>query len=98
MELQHLADQLISRINGHLGRATVTRLRFVQTCAGRAGRPHAAPRAKPAGAPPSRARYAARDPLKDALAGWAPLVGRARREPKRADGESRRPDGHKLAY
>ncbi len=30
MELQHLAPQLIDRINRHLGRITVTRLRFVQ--------------------------------------------------------------------
>lgn len=30
MELQHLAPELIRRINGHLGRATVERLRFVQ--------------------------------------------------------------------
>lgn len=30
MELQHLAPQLIDRINRHLGRVTVTRLRFVQ--------------------------------------------------------------------
>lgn len=30
MELQHLAPELVSRINGHLGRVTVERLRFVQ--------------------------------------------------------------------
>ena len=30
LELQHLSDQLIARINGHLGRIAVTRLRFVQ--------------------------------------------------------------------
>ena len=30
MELQHLAPELIGRINGHLGRVTVERLRFVQ--------------------------------------------------------------------
>ena len=30
MELQHLADPLIERINGHLGRPVVQRLRFVQ--------------------------------------------------------------------
>ena len=30
MELQHLATSLIDRINAHLGRVTVTRLRFVQ--------------------------------------------------------------------
>ena len=30
MELTHLAPQLIARINAHLGRVTVERLRFVQ--------------------------------------------------------------------
>jgi hypothetical protein len=30
LELQHLAPQLIERINRHLGRVAVTRLRFVQ--------------------------------------------------------------------
>jgi hypothetical protein len=30
LELQHLSDQLIARINGHVGRVAVTRLRFVQ--------------------------------------------------------------------
>ena len=30
MELQHMSDELIARINGHLGRAAVARLRFVQ--------------------------------------------------------------------
>ena len=33
MELQHLSEQLIERINIHLGRVTVTRLRFVQDIA-----------------------------------------------------------------
>lgn len=33
MELQHLAPQLVARINGHLGRNAVTRLRFVQDAA-----------------------------------------------------------------
>ncbi len=33
MELQHLSDVLIGRINGHLGRITVRRLRFVQGAA-----------------------------------------------------------------
>src|ERR1700722_19743175 len=30
LELQHLSEQLIGRINGHLGRVAVTRLRFMQ--------------------------------------------------------------------
>lgn len=33
MELQHLAGELIARINTHLGASTVKRLRFVQTLA-----------------------------------------------------------------
>jgi hypothetical protein len=33
MELQHLADQLIGRINTHMGNVTVTRLRFIQDVA-----------------------------------------------------------------
>ena len=31
MELQHVAPALIERVNAHLGRAAVTRLRFVQS-------------------------------------------------------------------
>jgi hypothetical protein len=34
MELAHLGPQLIARINGHLGKVTVERLRFVQQAAG----------------------------------------------------------------
>ncbi|MCW3476999.1 DUF721 domain-containing protein [Limobrevibacterium gyesilva] len=30
MELQHLSEQLIGRINAHLGKIAVTRLRFIQ--------------------------------------------------------------------
>lgn len=48
MELQHLAPELIGRINGQLGRAVVERLRFVQQARAGAPRP-AAPR--PASAP-----------------------------------------------
>ena len=43
MELQHLAPELIARSNGHLGRAVVERLRFVQQAVG-------APRARPGAA------------------------------------------------
>lgn len=46
MELQHLAPELIARINGQLGRTVVERLRFVQQ-APAGGRP-----AAPAAAPP----------------------------------------------
>src|SRR5579875_3423604 len=34
LELQHLAGELMARINANLGRVTVTRLRFVQDPAG----------------------------------------------------------------
>ena len=37
MELQHVADMLIQRINTHAGAAVVERLRFVQEPVGRAG-------------------------------------------------------------
>jgi hypothetical protein len=44
MELTHLAPQLIARINAHLGRQAVERLRFVQQTAGPApARPRPAP-------------------------------------------------------
>jgi len=49
MELQHLAPQLIARINGHLGRAAVARLRFVQDAA--RPLPAAAPAPTPAPQP-----------------------------------------------
>jgi len=45
MELQHLAPELVARINGHLGRAAVERLRFVQQAL--PGRPKPAPPARP---------------------------------------------------
>jgi hypothetical protein len=48
MELQHLAPELIARINGHLGRAAVERLRFVQQAAGGPRARTAAPAAHPA--------------------------------------------------
>jgi hypothetical protein len=50
MELQHLAPELIARINGHLGRVTVERLRFVQQ-APAGGRRLAAPAPPPAPLP-----------------------------------------------
>ncbi len=49
MELTHLAPQLIGRINAHLGRVAVERLRFVQQPGGGPARPRraAAPAALP---------------------------------------------------
>ncbi len=66
MELQHLSEELMARINGHLGRVAVTRLRFIQDV----------PPVLPAAPPPRpQAREAARravqslpeGPLRDAL-------------------------------
>jgi hypothetical protein len=75
MELAHLSDQLSARINGHVGRQTVTRLRFVQTIQPALAQPRVA-------APPpqdvARAAAAVADmpdgPLKDALASLGALV------------------------
>jgi hypothetical protein len=56
MELTHLAPQLISRINAHLGKPMVERLRFVQQAASAA--PAAAPRPAPAPPLPDRVEAA----------------------------------------
>jgi len=72
LELQHLQEQLMSRINGHLGRVAVTRLRFVQDM----GAPRAPPpRPRPAPEPDASAAVATvpPGPLHDALEG----LGRA---------------------
>ena len=74
LELQHVATQVIERINTHVGRALVQRLRFVQEPALRptSGRPPTRPPAEPVpveGLPDG--------PLRDALAA---LGGAIRRE------------------
>ncbi len=79
MELQHLAPELVGRINAHLGRAAVERLRFVQQAP--AGAPAARPRPKPVTLPPElEARIAAmpEGELRDALAKLALGVYRKR--------------------
>jgi hypothetical protein len=48
MELQHLSTQLIERINAHLGRVVVERLRFVQDFAAAATPPRPRPSPSPA--------------------------------------------------
>lgn len=74
MELQHLSNELIGRINRHLGAQTVHRVRFTQTLA-----PRAVPPAKPRPTPAvERAVDEAvaglpQGPLRDALA----ALGRA---------------------
>jgi len=73
MELQHLSGELMARINGHLGRVAVTRLRFIQDV----------PAPPPARPPPRpQAREAARravaelpeGPLRDALEALGRMV------------------------
>ena len=65
LELQHLSGQLIERINGHLGRVAVQRLRFVQIAAPAApARPSRATRAALA---PVAVEGIADGPLRDAL-------------------------------
>jgi hypothetical protein len=57
MELTHLAPQIIQRINAHLGRAAVERLRFVQLPPAGATTPRrVAPAPAPELPPPVRAR------------------------------------------
>lgn len=77
LELQHLAPQLIERINRHLGKVAVTRLRFIQD----APQPSTAPRPpRPAAVAKARAAVAGlpAGDLRDALEklGRAVLAGR----------------------
>jgi hypothetical protein len=68
LELQHLSVQLLERINTHLGRLAVTRLRFTQDFAASAPPPAAAPPPRPAREAASRAVSALPEgPLRDAL-------------------------------
>jgi hypothetical protein len=82
MELQHLAPELIARINGHAGRVTVERLRFVQRSAGSPqGLPAASARARTEPLPPPVAERLAALPagdLREALENLARGVYRNR--------------------
>jgi hypothetical protein len=91
MELQHLADEVLARINRHLGSQTVTRLRFVQDAL--------PPTPKPAPPMPSPEAVAAAEkaaaavppgPLRDALAalGRAVLTPRSPRQPPSPGGRT----------
>ncbi|MBV9783266.1 MAG: DUF721 domain-containing protein [Acidisphaera sp.] len=75
LELQHLADALIGRINTHLGRHLVQRLRFVQEAPTPAGKPVSAraPRPEVAQAAEDRVSGLPQGELRDALA----ALGRA---------------------
>ena len=81
LELAHLAEELRGRINGHLGRAAVAKLRFVQTAPVRASASAPPIQSPESGADPAgraRAEQALADlppgPLRDALAGLGALV------------------------
>ncbi|MGX9963559.1 DUF721 domain-containing protein [Roseomonas sp. F4] len=79
MELQHLATELIGRINAHLGRTAVERLRFVQQAPAGAVPPR--PRPKPVVLPEGVEARLAEMPageLRDALAKLALGVYRKR--------------------
>ncbi len=86
MELAHLSDELRGRINAHLGRQTVLRLRFVQTLPTPLA---AAPTAAPPPRAAARAAKAVADlpdgPLKEALAALGALVLGARPDQKSTD-------------
>ena len=76
LELQHMSGELAARINGHVGRVVVERLRFVQEAlpgpAPLASRPANEPPPEPiAGLPPG--------PLNDALARLGQAIGRPTR-------------------
>ena len=75
MELQHMSGPLMARINGHLGRIAVERLRFLQDPA---PQPAAAAPA-PDVAPPALPGVPA-GPLHDALASLGQAVERAARQ------------------
>ena len=75
MELQHMAGPLMARINGHLGKVVVERLRFVQDEAARAA-PTAIPRPKE---PPAPIAGVPPGPLHDALASLGQAVQLAAR-------------------
>jgi hypothetical protein len=80
MELQHLAPQLISRVNTAMGQGLVQRLRFVQGTVKPPPRP--APKPKPVGLPErvTASIEAVADPdLREALARLAQGVYRGRR-------------------
>ena len=74
LELQHLSEQVLARVNGHLGRIAVRRLRFVQDPAPQpepppAAAPSVARRIELPGIPPG--------PLRDALMALGQRVSEA---------------------
>ena len=72
LELQHLSEEVLARVNGHLGRVVVRRLRFVQD-------PAPTPAAPPAAPPPAMKRIELPGippgPLHDALVALGRRIG-----------------------
>lgn len=77
MELQHMQAELLARINGHLGRVVVQRLRFVQDAP---PGPSPARRSAARSRPPVRVPGVPPGPLHDALAALGQAVA-ARDDP-----------------
>jgi len=65
--LQHLSEQLIGRINGHLGRVAVTRLRFMQELRPSAIAPPSPPRPRAVAAAKAAVAALPAGELRDAL-------------------------------
>jgi len=82
MELQHLATELIGRINTHLGKPVVASLRFVQTASPPAPAPPPAPPASPADLAAAEAAVATlpKGELRDALAALGHTILSAERK------------------
>ena len=80
MELTHLAPELIARINGHMGKPLVERLRFVQQAAGSIAPPRPQPKPEVALPPAVEAAVDRLPPgeLREALAKLAKGVYRTR--------------------
>jgi hypothetical protein len=77
LELQHLSDQVLARVNGHLGRRVVERLRFVQDPTPPSQAPPARARRPPAVPPINEVPGIPPGPLHDALVALARRIGDA---------------------
>ena len=74
LELQHLSDQVLARVNGHLGRIVVERLRFVQNPTPPQLAEPVQPQRK---TPPVEVQGIPPGPLRDALAALGQRIGDA---------------------
>jgi len=77
LELQHLSDQVLARVNGHLGRRVVERLRFVQDPTPPSQAPPASTRHPPSAPPVVELPGIPPGPLHDALVALAQRIGDA---------------------